>query len=87
MLHNPHRLIQEEEYFDLFLEEVNKGNMSRTFLADVLDKYYWSKSRGQKVMYGSQFGTPCIETKDETNRLREKIGLAPLNDEEFKVCD
>lgn len=73
MLHNPHRLIQEEEYFDLFLEEVNKGNMSRTFLADVLDKYYWSKSRGQKVMYGSQFGTPCIETKDETNKLRKKL--------------
>lgn len=61
--------------------------MDRAFLATVLDKYYWSKSRGQKVMYGSQFGVPCIETKEETNQLRKEIGLDPLNDNEFKVCE
>jgi len=87
MLHNPHRLVNEVEYFNLYLEEVEKGNMERAFLATVLDKYYWSKSRGQKVMYGSPFGVPCIETKDETNRLRKEIGLEPLVDDEFKVCD
>jgi len=87
LLHNPHRLIYDQEYFDLFLEEVNKGNMEREFLATVLDKYYWSQSRGQRVMYGSPFGVPCIETKNETNKLRKEIGLEPLVDDEFKVCD
>lgn len=87
MLHNPHRLVNEVEYFNLFLEEVNNGNMDRAFLATVLDKYYWSRSRGQKVMYGSPFGVPCIETKEETNQLRKEIGLDPLNDNEFKVCE
>ncbi len=87
MLHNPSKIIYRTKYFDLFLSEVNKGNMDREFFATVLDKYYWSKSRGQKVMYGSQFGVPCMETKDETNKLRKEIGLEPLKDNEFKVCD
>lgn len=87
MLHNSYRLVNEKEYFDLFLNEVEKGNMKREFLATVLDKHYWSKSRGEKVLYGSQFGTPCIDTKEETNRLRAQIGLASLEDNEFKVCD
>lgn len=87
MLHNPSKIIYSTKYFDLFLNEVNNGNMDRAFLATVLDKYYWSKSRGQKVMYGSPFGVPCIETKEETNQLRKEIGLDPLNDNEFKVCE
>jgi len=86
MLHNPHRLVNDVEYFNLFLEEAEKGNMDRAFLATVMDKYYWSISQGQKVMYGSPFGVPCIETKEETNKLRKEIGLEPLNDNEFKDC-
>lgn len=87
MLHNPYRLVNEKEYFNLFLNEIEKGNMSRDFLATVLDKHYWSRSRGERVMYGSQFGIPCIETKEETNRLRKEIGLKPLKNDEFKECD
>ncbi len=87
MLHNPYRLVNEKEYFDLFLIEVEKGNMDREFLATVLDKHYWSKSRGGKVLYGSAFGTPCIDTKEETNAAREKIGLLALEDSEFEVCE
>lgn len=87
MLHNPYRLVNEKEYFDLFLNEVEKGNMDREFLATVLDKHYWSKSRGERVLYGSAFGTPCKSTKDETNAAREKIGLLPLKDSEFEDCD
>lgn len=87
MLHNPHRLVNESEYLNLFLSEVEKGNMKREFLATVLDKHYWSKSGGEKVLYGSAFGTPCLQTKKETNAAREKIGLLPLEDSEFKNCD
>lgn len=87
MLHNPHRLVNEKEYFDLFFEEVEKGNLPRSFFVDVLDKYYLMKSGWQHAMYGSQFGQPCITTKEQTNRLREEVGLAPLKDEEFKHCD
>jgi len=86
MLHNPHKIIHDQALFDLFLDEVNKGNLSREFFATILDKYYWFKSRGEHVMYGSSFGIPCIDTKDETNRLRKEIGLKPLKDEEFKDC-
>lgn len=87
MLHNPHKIIHDQALFDLFLDEVNKGNLSREFFATILDKYYWSKSRGERVMYGSSFGVPCIDTKDETNRLRMEIGLEPLKEEEFKDCE
>ncbi|HLW14595.1 MAG TPA: hypothetical protein VKX30_03730 [Flavobacteriaceae bacterium] len=87
MLHNPHKIIQDQALFNLFLEEVNKGNLSREFFATILDKYYWSKSRGKRVMYGSSFGVPCIDTKEETNRLRKEIGLEPLKEDEFKECD
>lgn len=87
MLHNPYRLVNEREYFDLFLSEVENGNMDREFLATVLDKHYWSKSRGEKVLYVSAFGTPCISTKEETNAARKKIGLLPLEDSEFEDCE
>ncbi|MCH8535741.1 MAG: hypothetical protein LAT51_11775 [Flavobacteriaceae bacterium] len=87
MLHNPHRLVNEKEYFNLFLEEVEKGNLPRSHFVDVLDKYYFMKSGWQHAMYGSQFGQPCITTKKQTNKLREEVGLEPLKDEEFKDCD
>lgn len=87
MLHNPHQLIHDSNLFDLFLKEVHKGNLHEEAFASILDKYYWMKSRGKYVLYGSSFGTPCIETKEETNRLRAEIGLEALEDEEFKVCE
>ncbi len=89
LLHNPHRLVNEKVYFDLFLKEVNKGNIDNAFFASVLDKYYWLNSPNKKqrrVFYGSQFGKPCIQTKEATNIARIEIGLKPLNDDEFIDC-
>lgn len=87
LLHNAFRIVKEEKYFDLLLSEVNKGNMSREGFATVLDKYYWGKSHGKEVLYGSQFGKPCLRDKVKTNKARFRIGLKPLKDTEFKKCD
>jgi hypothetical protein len=38
LLHNPHRLVNEQEYFELFLNEVKRGNLKPESLALVLDK-------------------------------------------------
>lgn len=87
LLHNPHKLIAHEKYFNLLLKEVEQGNLKRETLAFFLDKYYWSRSGGKKVMYGSDFGIPCVETKEETNRLRAGIGLEKLTKKDFKKCE
>jgi hypothetical protein len=90
LLHNPHRLVNENEYFNLFLNEVKKNNIKPEYLASILDKYYWIKSKNKKmgrVLYGSGFGKPCIQTKESTNKARLEIGLKPLKDEEFVNCE
>jgi hypothetical protein len=38
LLHNPHRLVNEQKYFELFLNEVKRGNLKPESLALVLDK-------------------------------------------------
>lgn len=89
LLHNPHRIVNENEYFEFFLAEVKKGNIKPSFFADILDKYYWTKSKNKenrRVFYGSQFGKPCIQTKEATNKARVEIGLAILKDNEFVDC-
>ena len=89
LLHNPHRLINEEENFQLFLNEVRNKNISPNFLADILDKYYWTKSKNKqnrRVFYGSQFGKPCIQTKEATNKARIEMSLQILKDSEFVDC-
>lgn len=90
LLHNPHRLINEDGNFQILLNEVKKGNIGAEYFATILDKYYWTKSKNKenrRVFYGSQFGKPCIQTKDETNKARVKIGLKPLKDDEFVNCE
>lgn len=90
LLHNPHRLVNEQKYFDLFLNEVRKGNLEPDFYAAILDKYYWAKSTNKetrRVFYGPQFGKPCIQTKEATNKARVEIGLRPLEDSGFVDCD
>lgn len=90
LLHNPHRLVNEKEHFNLFLNEVKKGNLTSEFLATILDKYYWIKSKNKenrRVLYGSQFGKPCIQTKEITNMARIEIGLKPLRDDDFVDCN
>lgn len=89
LLHNPHRLVNEKTYFDMFLKEVKNGNIDSNFFASIIDKYYWINSPNKKqrrVFYGSDFGTPCIQTKEDTNKARLEIGLLPLNDSEFVDC-
>jgi hypothetical protein len=89
LLHNPHRLVNEQKYFDLFLDEVKKGNLKAEGLALILDKYYWTSSKNKetrRVFYGSQFGKPCIQTKEATNKARIEIGLAALEDDGFVDC-
>lgn len=87
LLHNPHMLINNKEYKNIFINEVRKGNLPADFLATVLDKYYWvKKANDHKVLYGSQFGMPCKDIKEETNRARKEIGLPPLADSLFKDC-
>lgn len=38
-------------------------------------------------MYGSQFGKPCIQHKEETNKARLEIGLEILPDSMFVNCE
>lgn len=90
LLHNPHRLVNEQRYFDLFLNEVKNGNLPADFFATILDKYYWAHSKNKetrRVFYGSQFGKPCIQTKETTNLARLEIGLDALKDEDFVDCE
>lgn len=90
LLHNPHRLVNEKKYFDLFFNEVKKGNLKPEGFALFIDKYYWVHSKNKttrRVFYGSQFGKPCIQTKEATNKARVEIGLKPLNDDEFVDCE
>lgn len=89
LLHNPHRLVNEKEYLDLFLNEVEKGNMPRAFLATVLDKYYWVRRDeygNRKVLYGTQFGKPCKKYRKKSDSVRAIIGLKPLPDSMFIDC-
>src|SRR5205814_1327911 len=81
LLHNYWRLAKENEYYDLFLTEVKKGNMKPETFANVLDKYYFANSKNRqtrRVFYGSDWGKPCIQTKEATNKARMEIGLKPL---------
>lgn len=87
LLHNPHILIEDQAKMDFFVALVKKGDLKPEALATILDKYYWSKSGGGRVVYGSQFGKPCINDSIETNELRAKIRLEPLKSGGFKECD
>ena len=87
MLHNPHMLVNDEKNFNFFVNLVNEGQLQSQYLALILDKYYWAKSSGNSVLYGSQFGKPCLNNKKETNKARKEIGLPPLKDAEFKNCN
>lgn len=89
LLHNPKRIVNEQKYFDLFFNEVKKGNLQAEYFASILDKYYWGNSKNKKnrrVFYGSQFGKPCIQTKEATNKARIEIGLEALEDSGFVDC-
>ncbi len=89
LLHNPHRLVNEQQYFDLFLNEVHNGNMSKEYLALILDKYYWvrrDKDGHRMLLYGTQFGMPCLKYKTQSDSARLAIGLKPLADSLFLKC-
>lgn len=86
LLHNPKR-IKEKENLEILLAEVDKGHLSYRNIATLLDKYIWAKNRGKKVLYGSDFGMPCIKQKKETQKARKKVGLPPLEDSLFVKCN
>jgi hypothetical protein len=52
LLHNSHRLVNEKEFFDLFINEVKIGNMKKEMFILTIDKYYWARSHGANVLYG-----------------------------------
>jgi len=89
LLHNPHRLVNEKKYLNLFLQEVENGNMNREALALILDKYYWvrrDENGNRKVLYGTQFGKPCLKYRKKSNSVRAIIGLKALSDAAFMNC-
>lgn len=85
LLHNPEKLVHEEGYFTLFLNEVQAKRMKPEVFALVIDKYYWS--RGEPLVYGSQFGAPCLDEKVAVNQRRKVLGLNELADSAFKICE
>jgi len=90
LLHNPHIIVNNEEYVDLLLEEVNNGRLSLDSLLLFLDKYYVirrDENGNPMLLYGSQFGKPCLSNRSKSDEARKKLGLEPLKDEEFKSCD
>lgn len=87
MLHNPHMLVNDKKNFDFFLKLVKEGELKAQTLALILDKYYWVKTHGESVLYGSQFGKPCLKQRKITDSARAVLGLRPLKLEDFKECN
>ncbi|MGS4345604.1 hypothetical protein ACKUSY_08440 [Myroides odoratus] len=85
LLHNPDKLIAHETYYTLFLNEVQAGRMNPAVFALLIDKYYWS--RGESLVYGGQFGFPCLSEKATVNQRRKALGLEELEDSAFKICE
>jgi len=85
LLHNPDKLIQNESHYNLFLNEVVAKRMKPEIFALIIDKYYWS--RGENLVYGGQFGLPCMSEKVAVNQRRKVLGLDELADSDFKICE
>ncbi|MCL2097634.1 MAG: hypothetical protein FWH23_02595 [Bacteroidales bacterium] len=91
MLHKPEEIVNNSENKQLLLNEVEKGNLHiKTFLT-FLDKYYviynLQHFNRQRFYMGSQFAKPCIEDRAISDSLRKDIGLPPLEDEDFRICN
>lgn len=91
MLHKPQEIVNNPENKQLLLEEVKKGNLSIGNFLSILDKYYIAynlKHFGKFHAYmGSTFAKPCIEDRAISDSLRKEIGLPPLKDEDFRICN
>ena len=90
LLHTPHMLVNNKQYLDVFLDQVNQGNLKTSTLITILDKYYVIRKDdfgNRKLLYGSQFGKPCLRYRKQSDSARAAIGLAPLKLEEFKDCN
>ena len=89
LLHNPRRLVEDRELYQLFKNEVHNGRLSADNFALSLDKYY-VMYKG-KSLYNSQFKTQSnlaikgvsIADKQLSDSLRIDIGLSPLSEDEF----
>ena len=87
LLHNPQHIVNNEEYRDILIKEVKKGNMKEETLLLIMDKYYWHISKGKKVYMGSKFGKPWIKDRAKSDAWRKTISLPPLKTEDFKTCE
>lgn len=91
LLHNPKRIIENKDNFNLLVTEFKKGNLSERNLLNFFDKYYWLRKDSlgnRKLVYGSDFGKPCLKYKEISDKIRIEIGLKPLNDSLFnKNCN
>ncbi|HAY3551081.1 hypothetical protein KRE47_12300 [Elizabethkingia meningoseptica] len=88
LLHNPQRVVKNRDIFNFLIKEVDKGNMTKEYLALILDKYYLAKKgNNMRLFYGTQFGKPCFEDKKISDSLRKEIKLQPLKDNEYKKCN
>lgn len=89
LLHTPHMLVNNREYLNIFLKEVEAGNMEMKTLIAILDKYYLIRKDefgNRRLLYGSLFGFPCLKYKHESDSARAVLGLPPLADSLFVVC-
>lgn len=89
LLHTPHLLINNKDYLNVFLNEVNDGRMKMNNLITILDKYYVIRRDeygNRRLLYGSQFGKPCRKFRRESDSVRSIIGLKPLHDSLFIDC-
>ncbi len=88
LVHNPTKIAKE--YYDLFMSEVNKGNLSPLMFSYALDRHYVS-TEGR-----SYYDTPykawtsasgvCLQDKAKSDSLRIGIGLPPLPESECIDC-
>jgi len=85
LFHNPEKIVHNAAYYNLFLNEVNSKRMSGEAFALLIDKYYWARKKN--VLYGGQFGKPCITDKLAVNQRRNILGLKELEDADFKACE
>ncbi|MDR1092003.1 MAG: hypothetical protein LBL79_13085 [Prevotella sp.] len=88
LVHNPKRVAGK--FYNLFKDEVDKGNLSPTMFSYALDRYYVS------VEGRSYFDTPykvwttangvCLQDRAKSDSLRASIGLEPLPESAFINC-
>ena len=82
-------LVNNKKNLDVFVREVDQGRLDVEKLILILDKYYVIRRDefgNRKLLYGSQFGKPCIKYRKKSDSVRAIIGLPSLPDSMFVDC-